>query len=170
MSERGSISSTYTIIILIGIAVIAITLTPLIMTANKVDNASQASLQATTTDFVNEQCSKGRLSKEELYKFIETVTGPNTYDVEIEVKVAGENPGKKASQVVTEKSGENTYTTYYTSQVLKQLDENKEFKIGKGGQLRVYLENTNTTTSQELTNSSDTPNIIAEAVATCNTD
>lgn len=169
MSERGSISSTLTIVVLIGIAVITITVTPLIMTAKKVDNASQASLQATTTDFVNEQCSKGRLSKEDLYKFIEAVTGPNTYDIKIEVKVPGETEGKKASQVVTEKSGGTTYTTYYTSQVFNQLDENGEFKIGEGGQLRVYLENTNTTTAQDLTNN-NTPNIIAEAAATCTKD
>lgn len=169
MSERGSISSTYTIIILIGLVCITISVVPLMMTASKVDNASQASLQATTTDFVNEQCSKGGISAEDFYKFIETVTGPNTYDYEIEVKVLGENQGKKTSQVVNEKEGENTFTIYYTSQVLEQLDKNGEFKIGKGGQLRVYLENTNKTTSQGLTNN-DTPTIIAEASATCTTD
>lgn len=169
MSERGSISSTYTIVILIGLVAITIFVTPLIMTANKADNASQASLQAATADFVNDQCSKGRLSKEDLYKFLETVTGPNTYDYEIEVKVPGEREGKKTSQVVTEKNGESTYTIYYTSQVLEYLDKNGEFKIGSGGQLHVYLENTNTTTSQELTNT-DTPTIIAEATATCTTD
>lgn len=169
MSERGSTSSTYTILILVGLVAITIFVTPLFMTANQVETASQASLQAATTDFVNDQCSKGRLSKEDLYKFLETVTGPNTYDYEIEVKVPGETEGKKTSQVVSQKDGENTYTIYYTTQVLEYLDENGELKIGAGGQLRVYLENTNTTTSQELTNT-NTPTIIAEATATCTTD
>lgn len=170
MSEKGSISSTFTIIILIGLVAITIFVVPLTMTATKVDNASNASVQSSTTDFVNDQCSKGRVSKEDLDKFIETITGPNTYDIEIQVSVAGENQGKKTSQAVSDKVGENVLTTYFDSQVDSQLDKTGEFDIGNGGTLYVAVYQTNTTTAQELTGSDDYGTLVAEASATCTTD
>lgn len=171
MSERGSISSTLTIAVVIIIGVIVITVYPLMKTAEKVDNASQVSLQAELQDFVNEQCNKGRLSKDDLYKFLEKVTGPNNYDYEIEVKIPGENQGKKTSQVVSDKSGESTYTIYYTSQVMDYIDKDGEMLLPKDTQIRMYLENTNKTMGQELSSpTSDSPNIVAEAVATSTKD
>lgn len=169
MSERGSIGSTYTVVILIGLVCISIFVTPLIMTANKVDNASQSSLQTATTEFVNEQCNKGKLTLDDLNKFTEKISGTNSYDVEIQVKKIGENPSKKTMLTTSKKIGENVSTIYYTSQVMDQLDENKEISFQEGDELRVYIQNTNTTTAQQLSSSanSDTSKIVADATAIC---
>ena len=171
ISEKGSISATLTIIVVIIIGVVITCVIPLANTATKADNMSQVALQSALTDFANEACNKGSVNEKDFAKLIEKVTGPNTYNMEIEVYELGENPGKKNSQAVSKKIGENVYTIYYTSQVEKIWDENNgKFELEAGDQVHVYAMNTNTTMGTELTapSSSDIANIVAEATATCN--
>ena len=40
----------------------------------------------------------------------------------MEINVLDENPGKKASQAVEKKIGENVYYTMYTSQIMDQIN------------------------------------------------
>lgn len=171
MGERGSIGTTLTIVIGSLIVVAVICMVPLMNTAKRTDNISQNSLQTALTNFANEACNKGGLYEEDFDKLIQEITGPNTYDVELEVYELGENPSKKTSQAVSKKIGENVYTIYYTSQV-KSIwkDNNGKFSIDEGDQIHIYAQNTNTTMGASLTSptSGDASSIIAEATATCN--
>lgn len=170
MNERGSIGAAVTIIVVILLGVVITCVVPLANTAKKADNASQVALQAALTNFVNEECNKGGLYEKDFDKLFQEITGPHTYDLEIEVYVLGENPGKKNSQAVSKKIGENVYTIYYTSQVEEiWRNNNGKFPIEEGTQVHVYAMNTDTTMGTQLTapTSSDISNIIAEATATC---
>lgn len=104
---------------------IMITVFPLLITSNYVDSASQATLQTQLTDFINEICNTGKITQANYDKFEENINGPNVYNIEIDVKVIDENPSKKITDNNNKEIGENMYVTYYTSQILKQLDENR---------------------------------------------
>lgn len=145
---------------------------PLMIISNQVESASQISLQTQMTDFVNEICNTGKLTKNNYDKFIETITGPNTYDIQIEIKVLDENPSKRTTADNSTQKGENVYVTYYTSQIVSQLDTKDGdglVLLKEGDQVHVYIANTNTTISQQLSSStiSDMSNIIAETTQTC---
>ena len=102
---------------------VMITVFPLLITANFMDDASQATLQAQTTDFVNEICNTGKITKANFDKFEENINSPNTYNIEIDVKVLDETPNKQITMNNSNNIGENVYITYYTSQILEQLDD-----------------------------------------------
>ena len=66
-----------------------------------------------------------------------------------------ENPGKKTTQAVATKIGENVYYSMYTSQILDSIsskdDSTKKILALKEGDIvSVSVKNTNTTLSQQL--------------------
>lgn len=145
---------------------------PLMLTANESDIASQVSLQTSMTDFVNEICDTGKITKENYDKFIQKITGPNTYNIEIEIKILDENPSKKITSDIPTQTGENVFISYYTSQVIQQLDDTEKgncLLLKEGDQIHVSISNTNSTLSQQLSIplSSDISMIVAETVQTC---
>ena len=104
---------------------IMITVFPLLITANFMDSASQATLETQVADFVNEICNTGKITIANYDKFEENINGPNVYNIEIEVKVVDENPSKRITNDNSRKIGENVSVTYYTSQIIDQLDKNR---------------------------------------------
>ena len=169
MNQRGAVTATLAIIVVIMIGVGVVCLVPLANTAKKVDNASQVALQAALTDFANEACNKNSVNEVDFDKLIQKITGPNTYEYGLQVYVLGESDGKETSQAVSDKVGDK-YTIYYISQIEEIWKKNNgKFPIEEGTQVYVYAKNTNTTMSTQLTSptSSDISNIIAEATATC---
>ncbi len=167
MSERGSIGATLTVIVVIVLGICITCVLPLVNTAKKADNVSQNSLQTALTNFVNEECNKGAVYEEDFYKLIQEISGPNSYDVEMEISLVQEGEGKKTSHAVNRKNG---YTVYYTSQVEETWDMNNgKFELGEGDKVYIYAKNTNTTMGTELESStnSDISSIMAEATATC---
>lgn len=145
---------------------------PLMLIANENDSASQVSLQTSMTDFVNNICDTGKITKENYDKFIETITGANTYNIEIEVKVADDTPMKKITKEQPTQIGEKVFVTYYNSQIVQQLDDKEKGEcllLKEGDQVHVSITNTNTTLSQQLslTTRSDISTIIAETTQTC---
>lgn len=142
---------------------------PLLIISNQVDSASQLSLQTLMTEFVNEICNTGKLTKDSYDKFIETINSPNVYNIEIEIKVLDENPSKKTTAENSTQIGEKVYVTYYTSQIESQLDTNKCVLLKEGDQVHVYIANTNTTMLQQLSSptSRDISTIIAETTQIC---
>lgn len=142
---------------------------PLMMTANQNDIAAQVTLQTSMTDFVNEICNTGKLTKENYDKFIEIITGPNTYNIEIDIKVLDENPSKKVTETYPTQIGEKVFITYYTSQIVQQLDEKKTLLLKEGDQVHISITNTNTTLLQQLSliKSNSISTIIAETTQTC---
>ena len=170
MNERGAISSTLTITILIVITAVGLIVGHFVMTANKVDYASKSTVQSAANDFVNEVTKKGTLYATDLDNFVEKINQPYARDVEVQITEPGENPGKKPVLDISSKQGEGQSTTYFDSQIKDALDTKGYYKIPNGGQITVSVYQASDTMSDQLTSSDKYGDLIAEATATCTTD
>ncbi len=145
-------SDTLIVVIAIGIAAIIMFVFPLITMSDRVDDASQVSLQSETSKFVQDITNKGELTQEDYNAFLAKLPSQNTYMLETEIWRLDENPGKKTTQTNSKKIGENVYYGIYTSQVEEELFEGTQKKITlkEGDIFTVRVKNTNSTMSQEL--------------------
>ena len=101
---------TVVTILAIVLAAVLMFIFPLMSVADRSDDVSQLSVQNSTTTFVDNIRSTGRITLADYNKFAQEINATgNTYDIEIEVKVLDENPGKKTAQTAEEKLGENDY-------------------------------------------------------------
>ena len=125
--------------------------------SNRADDVSQLSVQSLTTQFVDDVRTTGKITSDKYNKFVENIhsTG-NTYDVEIEVKVRDENPGKKTTQANSKKIGEDVYYSIYTTQIENTLKNNNAYNLKEGEIVSVSVKNTNTTMSQQLSGGTST--------------
>ena len=130
---------------------------PLMTMSNRADDVSQLSVQSLTTQFVDDVRTTGKITSDKYNKFVENIhsTG-NTYDVEIEVKVRDENPGKKTTQANSKKIGEDVYYSIYTTQIENTLKNNNAYNLKEGDIVSVSVKNTNTTLSQQLSGGTST--------------
>lgn len=130
---------------------------PLMTMSNRADDVSQLSVQSLTTQFVDDVRTTGKITSDKYNKFVENIhsTG-NTYDVEIEVKVRDENPGKKTTQANSKKIGEDVYYSIYTTQIENTLRKNNAYNLKEGDIVSVSVKNTNTTMSQQLSGGTST--------------
>ena len=130
---------------------------PLMTMSNRADDVSQLSVQSLTTQFVDDVRTTGKITSDKYNKFVENIhsTG-NTYDVEIEVKVRDENPGKKTTQANSKKIGEDVYYSIYTTQIENTLKNNDAYNLKEGDIVSVSVKNTNTTMSQQLSGGTST--------------
>ena len=76
----------------------------------------------------------------------------NLYDIEIEIKVLDDNPGKKSVQVQRDKLGENYYYEVFNSQVMEKIDANDPYLLKEGDIVAVKVKNTSQTLSQQFKN------------------
>ena len=140
-------------VVAIFLAAILMFVFPLMSVSDRSDDISQLSVQASTVEFVDKVRTTGKLTMDDYSKFVQTISSTgNSYDVEMEIKVLNENPGKKAAQGSVDKIGENVYYTMYTSQILDELESNKKKALKEGDIFTVNVKNTNTTISQLLRN------------------
>ena len=146
-------SDTLVTIIAIALAAILMFIFPLITMSDRTDDVSQLTVDTATTEFVDDIRTTGKITADKYSQFLETIgsTG-NTYNVEMEVQVLDENPGKKTTQVDRDKIGENIYYSVYTSQIKDKLDNDKVYKLKEGDIVSVNVKNTNQTLSQQLKN------------------
>lgn len=146
-------SDTLVTIIAIALAAILMFIFPLITMSDRTDDVSQLTVDTATTEFVDDIRTTGKITADKYSQFLETIgsTG-NTYNVEMEVQVLDENPGKKTTQVDRDKIGENIYYSVYTSQIQDKLDNDKVYKLKEGDIVSVNVKNTNQTLSQQLKN------------------
>lgn len=160
-------SDTLITVVAIGLAAVLMFVFPLMTMSDRVDNASQISLQSATAEFVETIKNTGEITREDYEAFETKITSPNTYDIEIEVWILDENPGKKTTQTNSKKIGENVYYIVYTSQVENQLFNtgSGRYPLKEGDIVTVRVKNTNTTMSQELSTlpTSDLSTISAES-------
>ena len=121
--------------------------------SDRTDDVSQLAVETATTDFVDEVRTTGKITPDKYSKFIENIgsTG-NTYNVEMQVQVLDENPGKKTTQSQKDKIGENVYYSVYTSQIEDILNSNKNYNLKEGDLFSVNVKNTNQTLAQQLKN------------------
>ena len=144
-------------IIAIALAAVLMFVFPLMTMSDRTDDVSQLTVETATTEFVDDVRTTGKLTMDKYSKFVENIsTTGNAYDVEMEVKVLDENPGKKTIQVESTKIGENVYYSMYTSQILDSLGANgtqtKVLALKEGDIFSASVKNTNSTLSQQLKN------------------
>lgn len=140
-------------IVAIFLAAILMFVFPLMSISERNDDIAQLGIQTATTEFVDNISSTGKITTEDYNSFIQSLSATgNSYDIEMEVKVLDENPGKKTTWAVTDKIGENIYYSVYTTQIEEVLDTNNKYVLKEGDIVSVNVKNTNTTISQMLRN------------------
>lgn len=157
-------------VVAIALAAVLMFVFPLMTMTDRTDDVSQLTVSTATTEFVDDIRTTGKLTTEKYEKFVETISSTgNTYDVEMELKVLDENPGKKTTQAQATKIGENVYYSWYTSQILDSIKEDKSVLALKEGDIfSASVKNTNSTIGQQLKNffysvtGNDTYSIAAE--------
>ena len=142
-------------IIAIALAAVLMFVFPLMTMADRTDDISQLAVKTATTEFVDDVRTTGKLTMDKYSQFIETISATgNSYDVEMELQVLDENPGKKTTQATATKIGENVYYAEYTSQILDELEQNgtRPKPLKEGDIFSVNVKNTNRTLAQQLKN------------------
>ena len=169
-------------VVAIILAAVLMFIFPLMSVSERTDDISQLSVQTATNDFVNDVAQTGILDGSEYDAFMQTLTATgNSFDIEMELKVLDENPGKKVTQAAADKIGENVYYSKYTSQLMSEMYDDAsgdgiKMILKEGDQFAVTVKNTNTTIAQTLRNffykvtGNDSANIAARhsAVVTVN--
>ena len=145
-------------VIAIVLAAVLMFIFPLMTMSDRTDDVSQLSVETATTEFVDDVRTTGRLSIDKYNTFVQTLSATgNSYEVEMELQVLDENPGKKTTQTESTKIGENVYYTMYTSQILDEIDRTESGKnvvlaLKEGDIFSTSVRNTNSTLSQQLKN------------------
>ena len=159
-------------IIAIFLAAILMFVFPLMSISERNDDIAQLGVQTATIEFVDNVSTLGKITEDNYNSFMQSLAATgNSYDVEMEVKVLDENPGKKTTWAVSDKIGENIYYSVYTSQIEDVLGSNGKYVLKEGDIVSVSVKNTNTTISQMLRNffytvsGSDTYQVYAQHAA-----
>lgn len=142
-------------IVAIFLAAVLMFVFPLMTISERNDDIAQMSAQTATVEFVDNVRQTGKITQSNYDSYVQTLAATgNSYDVELEVKVLDENPGKKTAQTSGDKIGENIYYSEYTSQVLDKINNSntKTMKLKEGDIFSVNVKNTNTTIGQMLKN------------------
>lgn len=142
-------------IVAIFLAAILMFVFPLMSISERNDDIAQMVAQTATVEFVDNIRQTGRITEENYSSYTQTLAATgNSYDVELELKVLDENPGKKTAQTSGDKIGENIYYSEYTSQILDKINNSntKTMKLKEGDIISVNVKNTNTTIGQMLKN------------------
>lgn len=141
-------------VVAIALAAVLMFVFPLMTMTDRTDDISQLTVSTATTEFVDDVRTTGKLTSDKYGKFVENISSTgNTYDVEMELKVLDENPGKKTTQAQATKIGENVYYSWYTSQILDSLEtEGAVLALKEGDIFSTSVKNTNNTIGQQLKN------------------
>ena len=143
-------------IVAIFLAAILMFVFPLMTISERNDDISQMAVQTATVEFVDNVRQTGKITQNNYEAFTQKLAATgNSYDVELEVKVLDENPGKKTAITSSDKIGENVYYSEYTSQILEDVlksDGTGVRKLKEGDIVSVSVKNTNTTIGQMLKN------------------
>lgn len=146
--------SLITVIVII-LAAVLLFIFPLMTMSDRTDDISQLTVETAVTEFVDDVRTTGKLTMDKYSRLVETLSSTgNSYDVEMQLQVLDENPGKKTTQAESTKIGENVYYTMYTSQILDTINPSsgttKTLALKEGDIFSVSVRNSNTTLSQQL--------------------
>ena len=139
----------------IALAAVLMFVFPLMTMSDRTDDVSQLAVETATTEFVDDVRTTGKLTLDKYSKFVEQISATgNAYDVEMEIKVLDENPGKKTLQTDSTVIGENVYYSEYTSQIIDELQNatNHTRILKEGDFFSANVKNSNSTLSQSLKN------------------
>ena len=120
MGERGE---TLIIVIVIVLGAIILFVFPLMTMADRNDDITQSVVETAVSEYVNDVRTTGILTMDKYDKLVEELSATgNVYNIEMELRVLDENPGKKTTQTEPTKIGENVYYIMYTSQILDMIN------------------------------------------------
>lgn len=127
---------------------------PMMTMADKADDVAQLAVQSATVDFVNEIKVTKKITLDQYESFIEEISATgNAYDVEIEVQKLDENASKKATQVSSDKVGENTRYSEFFSQIWDVIkDGQNSYNLKEGDLVFVKVKNASPSLYQQLVN------------------
>lgn len=146
-------SNSFITIIAIFLSAVLMFVFPIISMADKADTNIQTDIETSTVEFANQIKTTGKLTLDNYNKFIQDITSTgNIYNIEFEFKILDENSGKKASQTVKDKVGENVYYSVYTTQIQEILDSQGAYCLKQGDIIYVSVKNTNYTLAQQVKN------------------
>lgn len=144
-------------VIAIALAAVLMFVFPLMTMSDRTDDVSQLTVETATTEFVDDIRTTGKLTMDKYSQFVENISATgNSYEVEMQLQVLDENPGKKTTQAEATKIGENVYYTMYTSQILDTINPSsgvtQTLALKEGDMFSASVKNSNTTMSQQLKN------------------
>ena len=150
----SSLGDTFITIFGIVLAAILMFAFPLMSMSDRTDDIVTMTAQTATTEYVDDVRTRGKITMDNYSAFEQRLASTgNAYDIEMEVKVLDENPGKKTTQANYTKIGENVYYSMYTSQILDAMNANGGvLTLKEGDMFSTSVKNTNTTLSQQLKN------------------
>ena len=148
---------TWMMIIAFVLAAILMFGFPLMSMSDRSDDISQLTVTTATTEFVDNVRTTGKLTMDDYAALQQSIAATgNTYDIEMQLQVLDENPGKKTTQADSTKIGENVYYSMYTSQILDTIAPSggtkKVLTLKEGDWFSTTVRNTNTTLAQTLSN------------------
>ena len=112
---------------------------PLVTTADRTDDITTQLVKSATTKFVDSTTATGKITQDNYDDLIQSISATgNKYDVEIEVLVLDDNPGKKVTEAEYTKVGENYYYSKYTTQILDEINSSSGAMYLKQGDM-VYV-------------------------------
>lgn len=137
----------------IFLAVILMFIFPLITMADRTDDVSQLTAKILTNEFVDNIRKTGKIEPDKYDKFVQNLgsTG-NTYNIEMEVKILDENPGRRATQSSNTTIGEKVYYSVFNSQIEETLNNDNDYYLKEGDIVTVSINNTSQTIAQQLKN------------------
>lgn len=140
-------SDTVVTVLAIFLAAILMFIFPLMSTSDRTDDITTQAIESATTDFVDEIRSTGKITQDNYDNFIQTISSTgNSYNVEMEVQVLDDNPGKKVTEAEYTKVGENYYYSEYTTQILDEINSDAgAMYLKQGDMVTVSVKNTNRT-------------------------
>ena len=149
----SSLGDTFITIFGIVLAAILMFGFPLMSMSDRTDDIVTMTAQTATTEYVDDVRTRGKITMDNYSAFEQRLAATgNAYDIEMEVKVLDENPGKKTTQANYTKIGENVYYSVYTSQIEDVLDKEGTYYCKEGDIVSAKVRNTNQTISQQLKN------------------
>lgn len=140
-------SDTVVTVLAIFLAAILMFIFPLMSTSDRTDDITTQAVESATTDFVDEIRSTGKITQDSYDNFVQTISSTgNSYEVEMEVQVLDDNPGKKVTEAEYTKVGENYYYSEYTTQILEEINSDAgAMYLKQGDMVTVSVRNTNRT-------------------------
>ncbi len=146
---------------------------PVIILSSQNDKLQQTNWQQLTTELVTEVANTGELTQDRVAAYESALSASGVaVDIEMEIKVLDENPGKKTTQANYTKYGENTYYSIYDTQVDDLLSKDGKIRMNEGWIFIVKAKNASPTLAQDLdlVGSNDTYTYSAQASATVTTN
>ena len=144
-------SDTFITIMVVMVAVVALFIIPVMATANQNDAITQTSVQTIVSDFVNTAAREGKITMNNYDNFMQKLSATgNSYDVELEVQILDDNPGRKGDNINV--IGENIYYSEFKNSVESKLETDGVYKLKQGDYIKARVRNTNVTFGTQFKN------------------